>query len=566
MTTAASYGRALQEKRWHIGFGLAAVLVQSLSIVPIPLFLKYAIDDAIPNRSTNRLLAAAAGIVLLSLVTRVSAVASQHWIQTATKHATMRLRKQVAEQVFRADFSRLGDLNGALLHERMIGDAGRVEGVFTMVARILLPNVLMVCGLLVLLFVIDPFLTVVSAALIPVTWFTNRMFRPLLKRSLLANQLAFEALSKRFLLTVRAQGFMRARGTAGAELDELSNAIQTQAKQSASRVTTVGISQAVIGTLAGIASAVTLVFSGQAVIDGRISVGSMLSFFAGFALLRGPVAVLASCSPQFIEGRQSLHRLDSFLNEAAPAPEQQNFVSGSSVKLASLSLEAISFGYPGAPALLADFSIDLRPGRIIALAGPNGSGKTTVLGLLLGLLVPDSGNACANGIPLNALAVDLNSIREQVGVAFQHAEFLPGTVASNVQYGRSGLREADLAIALHEAEANVVVAGLHDGVETWIGEDGDRLSGGERQRLAIARAIIGRPPVVILDEPNNHLPDTVIERILARLANWERPPAVLLISHDASVLRLAHEIVRLGVAAEKLAGSTQTTLAGARPS
>ena len=539
------YWAAILERRRVLLFGILAMAVQSISVIPVPLLLKYAVDDAIPNKSSGRLLTAAVGIVVLSLVTRVAAVASQHWTQTATKHATAKLRKKLSLRVFRANFANLGNLNSAVLHERMIGDAGRVEQVFTMILRSFLPNVLMVGGLLIMLFKMDPLLTLVSALLVPTLGLSTRLFRPWLQRSLKANQTAFETLSKRFLLAIRAQALLRARGMARAELGLLNDAVDVQQEASASRVNSVGISQAVQGTLLGISSAVTLTLGGIAVIDGRITLGAMLSFFAGFALLRGPIGVLASCSPQYIEGRLSCERIDSLIAEGMVDAEVTTRGTSGSLVLRSLSLDDVSFRYPGGAPLIDGVSMELRSGRTVALAGPNGSGKTTLLGLLLGLLTPDSGSACANGQPIATLDVGLDAIRAQVGVAFQHAEFLPGTVRSNVQFGRPNTTEADLVRALEEAEAEVVVAALEHGVDSWIGEDGDRLSGGERQRLAIARAIIGRPPLVILDEPNNHLPDTVIERILTRLSAWEHPPAVLLISHDPNVLRLADETVWL---------------------
>lgn len=544
-STRRAYRHALRERRTDLVFGAIVMVVQSLAVLPVPLILRYAVDDAIPNKSTARLLAAAGGIVGLNLLTRVAAVASQHWVQRATKHATSKLRERVGGRVFRTDFAYLGDLDGALIHERMIGDPGRIEQQFTTALRVFLPNLMMVVGLLAILFSMDPLLTLVSATIVPAMVVSIRAFRPMLERSLKTNQVAFETLARKLLLSVRAQAFMRARGTAGTEQRGLDEAIHIHKEASAARVTSVGFSQAVHGTLVGLASAATLTVGGQAVISGRISLGSMLSFFAGFALLRGPIASLASCSPQFIEGRQASDRVDVFLRSGFVGAEVSTAGSSGSLTLTTLSLDGVTFRYPGSAPIVDNFSLVLDPGRIVALAGPNGSGKTTLLGLLLGLLTPESGTARADGVALADLRVDLNALRSQVGVAFQHAEFLPGTVRDNVRYGRPGVDDDQLALALSEAEADSVVASLANGIDTWIGDDGDRLSGGERQRLAIARAIIGRPRLVILDEPNNHLPDTVIERILARLAGWEHPPAVLLISHDAVVLGLADETIRL---------------------
>lgn len=526
----------------RVGVALLATLLQALTILPIPILVREAVDVAIPGHRVGRLYLVAGGIVALTALSGLFGVVGQHFFQRSVKEATASLRERIAARVFRMDYAALGDLDPAEAHERLITDPGWVEQEFNIAFRSVLPNVAITVGLVVVLLRVDVRLAVVTALVGPLIYASVRLSRPRISRFTAENQRIFEGLTRSSMLVIRLQSLIRARGTAPAEEQLLRDGIHDLKRISASRsIYTIGVTSVQSSTVA-LASAITLGVGGQSVISGRITLGSLLSFFASVALLRGPVSALANASPAFIEGRLAEARIDAFFAgpmrtglidlPATPPPDFR-----------TVSLHTVSYRYPGGAAILDRFSLVLAPGRRIALAGPNGAGKTTVLALLLGLLEPDSGTIRVDGVPLAELHVDVHAFRRGIGVAFQHSEFVPGTIRENVRYGRPDASEDDVLTALRDAEADIVVAKLDKGLDAWIGEDGDRLSGGERQRIAIARAILGHPRLVVLDEPSNHLPQAVILRILDRMAQWDNPPAVLLISHDPKVLAAADETV-----------------------
>jgi ABC-type multidrug transport system fused ATPase/permease subunit len=528
---------------------MAASVLQSLLLLPVPLLVQRAIDDAIKRQNRQLLIALAVGIVALTAGSGLFLVISQRLVLRATKDATAHIRRNIADRVFATDLATLGSLDPAELHERLVSDAGRIDTAASVALRQLLPAGVLVTGLAIMLVAIDPFLALVTIAAFPLVALATRLFRPRVAAGLADNQRAFEALGRGALLAIRAQVFIRARGTTAAERTAMDSHISGVRETSGTRLTRVAALGALQTTMSSIASAITLIVGGLAVIDGRTTLGRLLSFFAAVALLRGPVGTLAGLAPTLIEGRQSAERIDTFLRRPVPDTAQTNTAQTNTAQTntahrlcGGISLERVSYSYPGHTPTVNELSLSLQRGRVTALAGPNGSGKTTTLALLLGLLTPDAGRVTADGQPYDT--IDLELLRKQIGVSLQHVMFLPGTVRDNLVYGRA-VNEADVARAVRDADAENLVDRLTDGIDTWLGDDGDRLSGGERQRLSIARAVIGRPPVVVLDEPSNHLPKDVVLRILANLRSWNRPPAVLLITHDPVLLEQADAVVTL---------------------
>jgi ATP-binding cassette subfamily B protein/subfamily B ATP-binding cassette protein MsbA len=180
-------------------------------------------------------------------------------------------------------------------------------------------------------------------------------------------------------------------------------------------------------------------------------------------------------------------------------------------------------------------SLRIEPGEHAALFGPNGAGKSTVVSLILGLYRPQDGHLAADGVPYGE--VDVRGLRRQIGVVLQDPVIFPGTIAGNIAYGRPDATEAEIRAAAELATAAAFIDTLPDGYETQVGDEGGLLSGGQRQRIAIARALIARPALLILDEPTTYLDDRSITRLFHNLLHLEGAPSVLVISHDLEVVR-----------------------------
>jgi ABC-type multidrug transport system fused ATPase/permease subunit len=205
-------------------------------------------------------------------------------------------------------------------------------------------------------------------------------------------------------------------------------------------------------------------------------------------------------------------------------------------------MEAASFAH-AADNLFSDVSINLARGSITALIGANGVGKTTLAYLMMGLFRPRSGRLCADGVPFDDL--DIEFLRGQIGFVMEQPWIFAGTVRENVAYGRPDATDREVEEACATALAEQFIAALPGGLDTRIGEGGVSLSGGQSQRIAIARALLSNPAVLILDEPTSHLDAHGVAALFANLRALSSRPAIFLITHDPALAALADHICEL---------------------
>jgi ATP-binding cassette subfamily B protein len=271
-----------------------------------------------------------------------------------------------------------------------------------------------------------------------------------------------------------------------------------------------------------------------------ITPGDVVMLSAFFTTLTGSATTLISLTPVISKGLESVRSV----GEVLEAPDLESNTGKAVVETVRgrIEFENVRFTYPDAdePAV-ADFDLSVRAGETIALVGPSGAGKSTILNLLIGFIRPDSGRILLDGADMADL--DLRSYRGFLSVVPQETILFEGTVSENVGYGLGAVDERAVRDALRAANALEFVERMPDGLETVIGERGARLSGGQRQRLAIARALIRDPRVLILDEATSALDtrsEALIQQALTRLV---RGRTVFVVAHRLSTIRGADRIV-----------------------
>jgi ATP-binding cassette subfamily B protein len=290
--------------------------------------------------------------------------------------------------------------------------------------------------------------------------------------------------------------------------------------------------------LVAVSSVAVMVAGGLWIGAGTLQMESLVFFLAGLALLRGPVTTLILSAPPLAAGRRSLSKVEAFLAETATQPYQ----GAQPIEFEGrIELRDVTFSYSGEP-LLQHLDLQLELGEVVAIIGANGAGKTTIVRLVLGLIRPQQGALRADGQGYDQL--DIASLRRRFGVLTQEPVLLAGSVWDNVTYGRDGLDPAQVEAALATVGADRWLGHLSQGLETSVGDRGGLLSGGQAQQLALARALLGGPRLLILDEPTNHLDARSVERVLHGLRSGQ-PPTTLVISHEPRVIECADRVLAL---------------------
>lgn len=271
-----------------------------------------------------------------------------------------------------------------------------------------------------------------------------------------------------------------------------------------------------------------------------ITLGDVVMLTTYFGLMTNSVMVLANTAPQITKGLESIRSIGEVLE--CPDLEHNEGKTVVPQVRGELRFENVAFQYAGTDShAVQDFSLAVQPGESIALVGPSGAGKSTVLNLVIGFIRPTSGRMLLDGQEMESL--DLRTYRRFLSVVPQESILFDGTIRENVTYGLESVPDDVIVTALRDANAWEFVERLPAGMETRVGEKGARLSGGQKQRLAIARALIRNPRVLILDEATSAL-DTETEALIQEaLQRLMKGRTTFVVAHRLSTIRHAQRIV-----------------------
>ncbi len=273
-----------------------------------------------------------------------------------------------------------------------------------------------------------------------------------------------------------------------------------------------------------------------------ITLGDVVMLATYFGLMTGSVLTLVSTSPQVTKGLEAIRSIGEVLQ--CPDLEQNQGKAAVAEVRGEIAFEAVSYRYPNAETeAVRDITLTVHAGETVALVGPSGAGKSTLLNLAIGFLRPTAGRLLLDGRDMESL--DLRTYRRQVSVVPQESILFDGSIRENVTYGMPAVPDAVVMTALRDANAWEFVAALPEGIHATVGERGARLSGGQKQRLAIARALIRNPRVLILDEATSALDAETEALIQDALVRLMKERTTLVVAHRLSTIRQAHRIVVL---------------------
>jgi ABC-type multidrug transport system fused ATPase/permease subunit len=295
------------------------------------------------------------------------------------------------------------------------------------------------------------------------------------------------------------------------------------------------------GTLPGLGRALVLAFGAYWVITDQWTLGSLLAFQVYLGYVFGPAQFLAEANLQLQGARAALERI-SALYDMVP---EENLGTGERVERLSGEIEFrnVSFSYGGREPVLQDISFRIHPGERVAIAAPSGVGKTTLLSLILRFYRPTLGEVFFDGRP--ASDYDLISLRRRIGYVSQSPSLLSGTILENLRYGNPEATEEEVFGAARVAGIHDFIVSLPAGYASQVGEGGINLSEGEKQRLALARALVRDPDVLVLDEPTSALDGQTEESILRSLPPILRHRTLVVATHRLSTIADADRVLLL---------------------
>ncbi len=524
--------------------GTKVVIDYVLADPPLPA-PAWTISLNFPSTPKHRLVWLAAVIVGVVLIQTLIHLVGRWMATKAVQKTVVSMRRTLFDRAIRLPLHQVYKLKSGGVASLLREDAGGIgELIFSMVFNPF-RAVVQFLGSLVILTMVDWRLMVGGMLLAPVVWITHRTYvnrlRPVYKDIRKQRQSIDSTATEVFSGIRVVRTFARARIETARYVGE-SNLLVRQTMYSWWQTRVIEIVWEVLIPMASVA---LLVYGGFRILDGKLSLGDLMMFLVYLTMLLGPLATLVGSVVQFQSNLAGLDRVLDVLeiDEEMPALPGQQRVVREQVS-GRIEVNHVSFRYPETDHnVLNDVSFTANAGDIIALVGPSGSGKTTLCNLIARFYDPASGDIKLDGTNLRDLTVD--SYRSLLGMVEQDVFLFDGTIRENVAYGRRGASDDEIIAASQAAAAHEFIERLPQGYESLIGERGVKLSGGQRQRLAIARALLADPKILILDEATSNLDsenEQLIQQSLQRLLS-ERTSFV--IAHRLSTIANADQILVL---------------------
>jgi ATP-binding cassette, subfamily B, bacterial len=562
--------------RWGIGLALAILILDTLTDLVSPWPIKLIFDNVLlskhlrspwsliipPTLMQNRLLffATLCGTLLvLALISAISTYVGMRIVAVTGQRVIFKLRcalfahfQQLSPAFY--DRQRLGDL---LTH--LTSDVQSIQDMLVTALPTLLLNVMLIVGMLTILLIINPLFGVLGLVIALFVYFVLRWYLRKLKQ--MARQMRRQdgdanAIAQENLLGIRVVQAFGMEAHAQQRYEEGIRHSLLQLGVSAARLRS-GL-PSTVGLLTDLGNLLVLVTGGVLVMQGRISIGDLLVFSAYLRILYSPMRQLGKLSDTFTRASASAERVMDLLQTAPAVVDRPTAVPAPRLR-GTICFYHVSFGYDPKHHVLHDISFNIRQGKMVALVGYTGAGKSSILHLIQRFYDPQKGQICIDGRDIRDYT--LASLRQQIALVPQDPMLFRTSVHENIAYGCPQATEAEIIAAAKAAYADTFIRQLPEGYQTILGERGVGLSGGERQRLAIARAMVRQAPLLLLDEPTVALDSQAEQIIVQALERLMVGRTTLVIAHRLSTIQRADlvlvidkgRIVEAGTPAELLA-------------
>lgn len=453
------------------------------------------------------------------------------------------IRQQLFQQLMRLSVGFHDTNTSGRLVSRVVNDVGMMANAASSVVKDIFQNGLTFLVMVGVILYQNWRLAAISLVVIPLSALTMVRVGKRLKRLATSGQEQMGDMASTLQETFAGIRVVKAFGREEAEAERFKERNQAflSTTLKSNQVWSLGHSHMEIIGVIGVATIIW--YGGYLVIHEAMTPGAFFSFLAAMFMAYTPIKKLSGANNLIQQALAAAERVFDVLDFETEQSQNRGTVPLVGINRA-IEFQRVSLRYENqtAPAL-TDVDLTIKPGEVVALVGSSGSGKTTLAGLLPRFYEPTAGGIYIDGIPLTSY--ELKSLRAHIGIVSQEIVLFDDTVRSNIAFGRTGAGQADVEQAAKSAYAHDFILRMPEGYDTIIGERGLKLSGGERQRLAIARAILRDPPLLILDEATSAL-DTESERIVQlALANLMKNRTTLVIAHRLSTIQNADRIVVL---------------------
>lgn len=537
----------------EVGIYSLMILI-NLGNILVPQLIRWAIDDGIYGGDLQLLGQVVGGLLLLTLIKGVMNYYQGEWTETASQSVAYDIRNELLQKLASLSFSFHDRTEAGQILTRAMQDVERIRFLTGRAVLRIVEGVVLILFTAVVLLLMNPTLASLIILTLPLllhrAYKFGKQFRPLSLE--IQNQLG--ALTTQLEQNLRGARIVKAFAQEDAEINRFTAENEKWFELSAESAKVQAINAPMLDMIANFGTVFIIWYGGWLVTQNQLTLGELVAFTTYLATLVRPIRLIGRIIPMFAIAASAGERLFTILDtpvEVADLPEATALprLNG------RVQFQDVSFSYQNNHAVLHNINFTAEAGQIVALMGATGSGKSSLINLVARFYDPTEGCVLIDGNNTNKHTI--HSLRSQLGFVMQDTILFATTIRENVTFGRPDATEAEVIKAAQEAQAHDFIMAMPNGYDTYVGERGITLSGGQKQRLAIARALITDPRILILDDATasvdtntEHLIQKALDRLMAgrttfviahRLSTVQRADQILLLENGRISARGRHE-------------------------
>lgn len=519
---------------------LAAFLVAACDLF-YPMITRNIINDVIPNRQIRLLFIFAIVLTLIFLIKAGLNYFMQYWGHVVGVRMQADMRRDLFEKLQDMPNKYFDNNKTGVIMSRIVNDLLDISELAHHGPEDLFISIVMLLGSFIILCTINIPLTIITFAILPFLLFYTINKRNKMKKAFKETRVKTGEVNATIENSISGVRVTKSFGNKIYEMKKFdkSNNIFKKAREHAYKAMAEYFSGMFF--LVDMLELIVLIAAGYFTYLGKINIGDFAAYLLYIKMFLQPIRKLINFNEMFQNGMSGFERFEEIMNEEnekeIPNAKELKDVKG------KISIKDVTFRYDNKESILENFNLDIKAGKMVALVGPSGGGKTTVCNLIPRFYDYESGKIFIDGVDIST--VTLKSLRENIGIVQQDVFLFTGTIRENIMYGNPNATEEEVIEAAKSACLHDFIMGLEDGYDTFIGERGVKLSGGQKQRIAIARVFLKNPAILILDEATSALDNVTEYEIQKALEELSKDRTTLVVAHRLSTVKNSDEIIVL---------------------